>query len=241
MAKSSSSKPTRGTLNILHEIEKLKHTDVTSAGLDPKLTLLRLWQSQRLAQTYSDLSATARYRPACEFFLNELYGARDFSQRDHDMEQMYAFMQRVFPAEMIRPLQLTVELHRLTQVLDGQLLEVLVNQLGLTDSLTAAMYAEAYRRCDNYVERAKQIESIYKIGLMLDEIMDQPLTGAALTLGKIPARRAGWQELTDFLDHGYKAFRHMRGGAEFFLNTIREREKTILDKIYAEQPEPFVI
>ncbi len=241
MAKSAGSKPSRGVLNILQDIEKLKHLEVPGSGLDPKLKLLRLWQSERLAQTYSDLIATVRYRPACDFFLNELYGARDFSQRDHDIEQMYDFMQRVFPAEMIRPLRLTVELHRQTQALDSQLLEVLVNQLGLTDSLTPELYAEGYRRCDNYVERVKQIDAIYKIGMLLDGIMDQPLTGAALTLAKVPARRAGWNELTNFLEAGYNAFRRMKGGAAYFLDTVREREQKILDRIYAEQPDPFSI
>ena len=229
-----------GVLGILREVENLKHSPVPSPGLDPQLALLRSWQSQRLAQTYADLLATSRYRPACAFFMNELYAARDFSQRDHDIEQMYGFMSRVFPAAMIRPLKQTVDLHRLTQSLDSRLLEVLVNQLGLTDSLTESMYAEAYRLCDNYVERVKQIEWIYKIGLMLDEIMGQPLTGTALAIAKVPARRAGWTELTDFLDNGYKAFKHMHG-AEHFVNTIRQREKQILDKIYAEDPTPFAL
>jgi len=99
------------TLGILRDIEKLKHQPVAGVPLDPKLALLRTWQSQRLARTYVRRPAGRPALPArCEFFLEDIYAARDFSQRDHDIEQMYDFMQRVFPASLIRPLKLTVEL-----------------------------------------------------------------------------------------------------------------------------------
>ncbi len=61
------------TLDILRDIEKLEHRRVSGAPLDPKLALLRAWQSQRLARTYADLLADPRYRPACEFFLENIY------------------------------------------------------------------------------------------------------------------------------------------------------------------------
>jgi hypothetical protein len=227
-------------LSTLKDIQKLKQERIASAGLDPKLALLRNWQSERLARSYADLLADRRFRPACLFFLQDIYAARDFSQRDHDILQMYDFMRRVFPEGMIRPLQLTVEVHTLTNALDARLLEVLVDQLGLTDTLTEALYAEAYRRCDNYVERVRQIDLIYKIGYELDTLVRSPLTGAALTVAKVPARRAGYVELTEFIERGYNAFRHMQN-AEHFLSTIRQREKLILDRIYAEEADPFTL
>jgi hypothetical protein len=227
------------TLGLLRDIEKLKHQPVSGAPLDPKLALLRNWQSQRLARTYGDLLADPRYRPACEFFLDDIYAARDFSQRDHDIEQMYDFMQRVLPASMIHPLKLTVEVHALTNALDARLLDVLVNQLGITDSIAEEQYAKAYRRCDNYVVRAQQIDLIHKIGSELDGIVQWPMTGAALAVAKGPARRAGWVELTDFIERGYRRS-HMHG-AEYFLKTVRQREKLILDRIYSLEPNPFAI
>jgi hypothetical protein len=227
-------------VSILHEIEQLKRRPAAGGGLSPQMALLRAWQSARLARTYADLLAQPRFRPACQFFLDDIYAARDFSQRDQDIQQMYAFMQRVFPASLIRPLKLTVELYDLTRHLDERLLEVLVGPLGVTDSISTHQYAEAYRLCDNYVERARQIEQIYKIGLLLDGIMRMPATGLALKLSSLPARRAGWTELFGFLERGYQAFRQLKG-ADVFLNTIRQREKTILDRIYAAEAEPFAI
>lgn len=240
MPKKSAAQGPTGGLGVWRDLEKLKHQPVATAGLNRHLALLRNWQSERLARTYADLLASPRYRPACEFFLNDIYAARDFTQRDHDIEQMYAFMRRVFPENLLHPLKLTVEVHALTRDLDEQLLKVLISDCGMQDSLTAQQYAEAYRRCDNFPERVRQIDLIYKIGLELDDIVRQPISGLALTLAKAPARRAGWVELTDFVEHGYTAFRHMQD-AQPFLDLVRQREKLILHRIYAEEPDPFSI
>jgi hypothetical protein len=236
MAKRSSS-PLH-LLSVLNDIEKLRRRRVPGAQLEPRMVLLRQWQSNRLARTYSDLLAQPRFRPACIFFLDDLYGARDFSQRDEDIEQMYDFMQRFVPEPLIRPLTLTVGLHYLTQDLDQRLRDVLVEQLGLTDTLTIAQYAEAYRRCDNQAERAQQIELIGEVGERLESIVKLPLIGAAMRVARGPAVRAGWEELAEFMERGYKAFTHMRE-AKTFLNTIRQREMRALDRIFMGHPDPF--
>jgi hypothetical protein len=202
------------------------------------MALLRRWQSSRLARTYADLLAHPRYAPACRFFLDDIYAPKDFSQRDEDMRQMYAFTRRFVPAHILRPLTITVELHALTEKLDSRLLEVLTTELGVTDNLTGEQYAEAYRRCDNYQERVQQIDWIFEIGQELNEVVKNPLTGVSLKLARGPARQAGWEELAGFLDRGYQAFKHMRG-ARGFLATVRKREMRLLDAIYASEPDPF--
>jgi hypothetical protein len=227
-----------GLLSPLHNLDQLKHQSAAAAQLDPEVAMLRAWQSQRLARTYADLLEQPRYRPACLFFLEDIYAPRDFSQRDHDIEQMYDFMRRFIPAPMLRPLALTVKLHHLTEALDQHLLEVLIDQLGVTDTLTAALYAEAYRRCDNYAERVKQIDMIVEIGERLDGLVKSPLTAMMLNVAKGPARQAGWVELVDFLEHGYTSFKHMHGG-QYFLKTVRQREIDALDRMYANNPDPF--
>jgi hypothetical protein len=223
---------------LLHAIEQMKHQRVESRSLDPDVALLRRWQSQRLTRTYADLLAHSRFRPACEFFLEDLYGPKDFAQRDHDMAQVYDFARRFVPDALIRPLTVTVELHFLSLDLDAHLLSVLQERFGLTETLTVALYAEAYRLCNNYSDRVRQIEMVSEIGDELDRIAKIPLVGTALHLARGPAIRAGWVELTEFLERGYRAFEHMRG-AQFFTSTIRQRERRILDKIFAGDADPF--
>jgi hypothetical protein len=55
-----------------------------------------------------------------------------------------------------------------------------------------------------------------------------------------PANRAGWNEVYDFLERGYKAFKQMRD-VKKFARIIEEREKRILDAIFSGHPDPFAV
>jgi len=229
-----------GIRDLLGNLDKVKHQPVDQTQLDPNVAMLRAWQSQRLTRTYQDLLAEDRYRPACQFFLDDIYGPRDFSQRDHDMEQMYDFTRRFVPDAMLRPLAITVELHHISEKLDQQLLDVLIDQVGIADSITPDQYAAAYRLCDNYAERVHQINLIEQICSRLDGIVRSPLTGPTLSIARRPLRSAGHVEMVEFLERGYHAFKRMHG-SHHFRKTITERELGILDRIYASDPDPFAI
>jgi hypothetical protein len=198
---------------LLHDLQhnqELRHQPVLATELDPPLALLRKWQSERLAHTYADLLADKRYRPACLFFLSDIYAPRDFSQRDHDVERIHAFLSRVVPAPMLQLLTDVVELNSLTQALDRKLVDVLVNKLNVTGAITPELYAEGYRICDNYAERVRQIDLITRVVAQVGEGARLRGVGTAMKLVGGPARRAGWAELYGFLERGYDAFRQMR-------------------------------
>jgi hypothetical protein len=225
--------------DLISNIGKVSHREeIEGSGLDPHLALLRVWQAERLAHTYADLLEQPRYRPACLFFLEDIYAARDFSQRDHDLETMYDFMRRFVPDAISRPAALTIKLHRMTEMLDHKLLDVLVNQLDVTDSITVEQYAEAYRRCDNYRERVEQIDAILEICEHIDGIVRNPISGPALSVARRPLRGAGYGEVVTFLERGYNSFKRMHG-SRYFRKTLQERETGILDRIYADDPDPF--
>jgi hypothetical protein len=223
---------------ILREVHVLQREMVTSGGLDPALGGLRQWQSNRLAFTYRDLAANPRYRAVIDFFLEDIYAARDFAQRNHDMERMHDLMKRVAPEPMIRPLILTVELHRLTERLDGQLLQILRDELGMQGTLTSAMYTEAYRRCQNYDERVRQIELICEIGEQVDKAVRIPFSGSVLKISLGALQRSGWGDLGGLMERGYRVFKPLRDGPAL-LRVIHDREIKILNLIYAGHPDPF--
>jgi len=221
----------------LQNDEEARLRRAEARALDPGLAVLRAWQSQRLARTYADLLDDPAYAPACRFFLSEIYAARDFSQRDAGGEQLFALLRRYLPEEMLRPLAEALALNRLTNELDAKLLQALLS-LGAAEEITEAAYAEAYRLCDNYEERVSQIE---RIGSILREVgfgARLPLVGITLKAARLPASRAGWDELYNFLVSGYQAFRPMKD-AGFFVDTIERRERLLLDRIYARHPDPF--
>lgn len=225
-------------LRDLQHDEALRHQTIAASQLDPALALLRTWQSERLARTYADLLTDKHYRPACLFFLSDLYAPRDFSQRDHDAERIHTFLARVVPAPMLQLLTEVITLNALTTDLDRRLVDVLVRQLGVTDNLTALQYAEGYRRCDNFAERARQIDLLVEVVRQVSEGARMPGVGLALKIARGPARRAGWVEVFDFLERGYGAFKQIREAAAF-AGTIAQRERRLLDRIFAGDPDPF--
>jgi len=149
-------------------------------------------------------------------------------------------MHRFLPSRVNETLRLLFELNQLTTELDELLLIKLVQELQVEIEITAATYAQAYRLCDNYPDRVRQIELIVDIGRDVDWLVHRPLISGALRLARTPAKLAGWSELHSFFERGFTAFKEM-GGAEPFLEMIQQREMKILDNIYAGEPDPFAI
>jgi len=206
-------------------------------GLSRERYLLASWQAGRLAKTYADLHATARYGAATTFFLTDLYGPRDFSKRDRDGERVASSMKRLLPGAAIRAIGMALELNHLTHRLDAALEAMLFQGMGVTE-ITEQNYAQAYRRCDNHAERLQQIEIVDTLGRQLDKVVSKPLVQIALKLAHGPAHMAGLGELQDFLERGVAAFLQMQG-ADYFLETIKSRETSILTRIYAGEDAPF--
>ncbi len=232
--------PNPGAARFLEHMERareLRREVVSPDGLTPEQEALSIWQTARLSSTYADFSAHKRFRPAIDFFLEDLYGTRDFTQRDTDIERVYPIMVRVLSENAMHSLSLAVELHALSQQLDCDMIRVLSGDLGIAlgdpaVSLDKQEYAEAYRRCDNYDLRARQIDLIHETGHLLDEVVGHPVIYLTAKLARAPARAAGFGELQDFIERGLRAFRRMKGAGPF-LSAIKEREYFILEQIYS--------
>jgi hypothetical protein len=203
-----------------------------------KRRLLREWQQERLSRTYRDLLDSPRYGPAAMFFLSDLYGLQDTSARDAAVERLYPTMVKLLPEAGLRSIGFALELDALSEELDAQMLDALADKLPLRGRILEADYCEAYRRSDNCALRRHQIELFRCVGDTLARAVEKPLIYSLLRGMRRPARLAGFGELQDFLERGFRAFRHMQDPSEF-LDTIERRETRILDHIYARHPHPF--
>jgi hypothetical protein len=203
---------------------------------------LRAWQAARLARTYADLLANPRYRPAADFFLSDLYGARDPSRRDADMAQVVPLFARMLPVLALRTVVLAVRLEALSEELDRAII-VALREEGGPEALAAldeARYAGAFRRAGTRGGREAQIAVTGEIGAALDRLTKLPALGTALRFMRGPASAIGVSELHQFLERGFRAFRHM-GDSSRFLQTIRSRETAILVQLYAGEARPFAV
>jgi hypothetical protein len=192
---------------------------------------LRQWQAQRLGRTHADLLESPRYRAAAQFFLSDLYGPKDFSERDEEIERILPTLLAVLPASGMRSVALAIEVDALTEELDGAMVQAL-RGAGAMNEITSLAYADAYRRCGKRSQRELQIALIGETGRALDRLTRRPLIGTALHLMRMPAHVAGLGELHEFLQRGFDAFRSM-GGADDFLGTIAGRETELMKRWFA--------
>ena len=208
-----------------------------SAGEDRQA--LRAWQAERLARTYADLLSDPRYRPAATFFLADLYGPKDFGERDDELARILPTLTRLLPVSAVRTFARAVELDCLSEELDAaQIAALRADRATGPLEIDAARYATAFRRCRNRAARERQVALVGEIGRALDALARKPLIAGAVEMMRTPAHAAGLGALHSFLERGFRAFRHMRG-AEEFLAVIDRRERRLLGRLFDGDPDPF--
>lgn len=212
--------------------------NVAPLAADHRLRL-RAWQAARLARTHTDLLSSRRYAQAAQFFLSDLYGPKDFSSRDEEVERILPLLIKMLPASALHTLALAVELDALTEELDSAMVAQL-HRAGLIEQIDDDAYATAYRAVGRRPERERQIVLIRQTGEALDRLARKPLLAGLLKLMHAPAQLAGLADLHEFLDRGFRAFRGM-GAADEFLDSIESKEKTLLGKLFANAGEPFAL
>ena len=84
-------------LNHLRTVDAERERRDASPGLAARVQALKRYQQRRFAHTYDDLLKTSRYGPAARFFLDELYGPRDYSERDAQFARVVPALARLSP------------------------------------------------------------------------------------------------------------------------------------------------
>lgn len=198
-----------------------------------RLAELKRWQAARLQGTYADYASQPRYAAATAFFIDDLYGPKDFSSRDQSMLRILPVMTRLLPASAVETAAIAIELEALSEDLDHRLAAALA-----PGAITEESYAQAYRASATRAERERQVALIDAAGRRLDDVVKRPMLGQTLKLMRRPARLAGLADLQDFLERGFDAFREMKGADEF-LAEVKRRETGILSRLFSGAPRPF--
>ena len=213
----------------------LSHLDVvareraareSSPSLSKKVQAIKGYQQRRFSHTYADLLATARYAGAARFFLDELYGPGDFSQRDAQFARVVPALVRLFPRDVVETVDTLAQLHALSERLDSAMGRHLVQ-----DAVDAGAYISAWKATGQAVERELQIALTLSVGQSLDELTRKPLLRHTLRMMRGPARAAGLSALQQFLESGFDTFLAMRGAKEF-LSIVSTREHLLASSLF---------
>lgn len=193
---------------------------------------LRSFQAQRMADTHADMLRAPGTRAAAQFFLADLYGADDLSQRDASLERIVPAMERMLPAAALWTVAEAISLDALSEKLDAAM------AMHLGERFTEADYVAAYRKTGTRSDRERQIGHVESVGRALCELVRIPLIGSTLAMMRGPAKMANLVELQSFLERGFKAFKGMKKPAAF-VDTVVRREREIMKRIYAGDSHPF--
>jgi hypothetical protein len=217
-------RPIESGLSRVRELRAARQVD---ASLARRVESIKRYQHARLQRDYIAWLADPRYRAAARFFLEQLYGPRDFSARDAQFSRIVPALGRMLPEELRETVVALIELHALTEQMD----QAMALCLSADQDLDRSSYRSAWQRVGRPELRARQVELMLQIGRSLDRHTRSALLGATLRLMRAPAHAAGLGDLQEFLESGYQAFRAMKGAEEFLLSIARN-ERAQIDALF---------
>jgi hypothetical protein len=213
-------------LQSLAAVDTERRRRDASPGLGPAVAALKTYQQKRFARTHASLLAHPRYGRAANFFLNELYGPQDFTQRDAQFSRIVPALVRLFPADTVATVESLAAVHALSERLDTAM------AIHLDGAAPArASYVRAWQAAGEPAARARQVELVMRVGEALDRHTRSFVLRASLKAMRGPARAAGMGALQTFLEAGFDAFGAM-GGAREFLSTIHSRETALARRLF---------
>ena len=210
----------------LRTVEAERARRAHEEGLNARVRAIKEYQQQRFRHTYADLLRSERHGTACRFFLDELYGPDDFSQRDAQFARVVPALVRLFPEEIVDTVASLAELHALSEQLDTEM----GRQLG-QPGVDAAGYIEAWQATGEEGQRKTQIDLTLEVARSLDSLTRKPLLRNGLRLMRPAARAAGLGELQRFLERGFDTFRAMKGAGEF-VEIVERRERVLAAALF---------
>lgn len=198
-----------------------------SEGLSTAVHQVKQLQARRFRATYADFLIDPRYAAATRFFLDELYGEHDFTQRDEQFGRIAGAIERLFPDAVAELSVDLAETHALTETLDHTLAGHWLAQ----DSGYAERYVLSWRLTGERAQRERQLAVVQHMGQELQRLTRMKSLLVALKLMRAPAQAAGLSSLQRFLENGFSAFATL-GDAQAFLSTISARERRWIDTLF---------
>ena len=217
---------TESILHFLHQVQLQRQLRKRTPGLEAAVGWIKAYQQRRFAHTYADLLNSSRYGGAARFFLDELYGPKDFSERDAQFARVVPALVKLFPHDIVATVHTLAQLHALSESLDSAMGAALS-----ADERSATSYVKAWQDVGRPDDREHQISLTLVLGEALDRLTGKPLLRHSLRMMRGPARAAGLQQLHTVLECGFDTFHAMRG-AQDFLRTVATRERALAAALF---------
>jgi hypothetical protein len=223
--------------NALAVVKGLREQYAINPELLALVLAVKRVQCERFRRSYVDILAHPDWGDAARFFLHELYGDQDFSERDYQFGRIAPAIERLFPASVVTVATALVHLHATSEQLDHAMALAIqaISSSTDTDSSVRAAYVLAWRQAGLQDARSEQLALFVRLGAELDKLTRIPSLRMMLRMMRAPAAAAGLQHLQSFLEHGFDTFKTMqrsRSGTSAFLELIKTRESAWIALLY---------
>jgi hypothetical protein len=215
----------------LKRVAKLRQTAALEEPLSAATAAVKRLQARRFAGTYPDLLASPTFAPSATFFLEELYSAKDFSDRDAQLARIAGALERTFPEAVLATVCALAQLHLQTEELDLAMAQAWCLH---PETGEATRYLQAWRSVGQRMSRDWQLATVLDIGQTLGSLTRKPGLRLMLKMMHKPAQMAGLGALQAFLESGFDHFSGMAkaGAVAEFLETIRARESDWINRLF---------
>ncbi|MCH8542567.1 MAG: hypothetical protein LAT61_03245 [Alcanivorax sp.] len=204
-----------------------------------RLGRLQRWQTARLRTSHQDLLTQPGAEAGMEFLFSEVYGGRDLRPVAKEVRRALPKALKLLPDRVMATSASALEAAIITQELDEQMTDLLGSELDHPhDTLTADLYALAYRNQQQEAARERQLQLVSELGHHIDRYVRSRMIQTTFRLVRRPAHAAGFSSLYDFLDRGFGAMRPLPS-VDALLTTLATREREIMRRLLAGHPAPF--
>ena len=219
----------------MEAVQRTRQVCARDAALADALRAVKSLQTQRFAATYADLLQAPGTAPVARFFLEELYGERDFSERDAQFSRIAGTLERLFPEPVVQTAVELAHLHAITESLDLAMAQawVAARAEAAGPQGEALRYLHSWRSVGRRADRERQLATVQSIGHALARLTHMPGLRTLLRMMRTPARTAGLAALQGFLEAGFDTFgtlARQRAAVDSFLGTIASREAALMQQ-----------
>jgi hypothetical protein len=221
-------------LAVVHQLQALQRAQPALLSM---VHAVKRVQCSRFQRSYADVLTHRDWADAAQFFLQELYADRDFSQRDAQFGRIAPAIERLFPQSVVQLATTLAQLHALSEQLDHRMAVTLLAMPLVTqaDYVVRRHYPLAWHTVGQRTAREEQLELVNHLGEELAQITRVKGLRILLRMMRSPAHAAGLEQLQSFLERGFDTFAVMqrsKTGAAGFLSTISERERAWISRLF---------
>ena len=219
--------------DALQAVDRLRQQHAANPLLKQASFDIKRFQARRFQASYADLLISPRYKTAATFFLHELYGDKDYAERDQQFARIASTIAKLFPQAVVNTAAALAQVHALTEQLDDLMAHQWLKENAQDGD--CARYIRCWRSVADSAARHRQLDVVQLLGRELDRLTRKPGLRTLLKLMRGPANAAGLSALQHFLEAGFDAFANMRGADEF-LELIRLRETEWIRSLFDDAP-----